>query len=366
MAHKHSVYDTDLHFVIDPITRKITTECKKTQLMQKDHNSERFTFEIPRYIEGHDMSLCNVVQIHYINTNSTNKDYQVQDIYEVNDLQVSPDSEDIVIGSWLISSNATTYSGTLNFVIRFACVDEETKAIDYQWFTDIYSAITVAKTIYNVDVVTGGESSDLLEKWKEEISKAAGESTLEIVQEAKKSAGDAAKSETNAGEFAKNAASSAESSKKSAETSTSQASLASESRIAAESSASSASKSSVESGKSAEEASVSAANAKESEENAKKSEQASSDSASAAAQSETKAKASATDAASSAQSASDSARAAIESSNSAQQSAGTASEKAAEASESAKSASSSASSAVDSTTAASASATAASASAILA
>ena len=182
MAHKHSVYDTDLHFAIDPITRKITTECKKTQLMQKDHNSERFTFEIPRYIEGHDMSLCNVVQIHYINTNSTNKQEQVCDIYNVDDLQLSPDSEDIVIGSWLISSNATTYSGTLNFVIRFACVDEETKEIEYQWFTDIYSAVSIAKTICNIEASTGGESTDILEKWKEEISKASYESTLEMMK----------------------------------------------------------------------------------------------------------------------------------------------------------------------------------------
>ena len=279
MAHKHSVYDTDLHFVIDPITRKITTECKKTQLMQKDHNSERFTFEIPRYIEGHDMSLCNVVQIHYINTNSTNKDYQVQDIYEVNDLQLSPDSEDIVIGSWLISSNATTYSGTLNFVIRFACVDEETKAIDYQWFTDIYSAITVAKTIYNVDVVTEGESSDLLEKWKEEISKAADESTLEIVQEAKKSeqsasssALSASKSETKAEASATDAASSARSAsdsagaalesansaQQSADTANTKATEASESAESASSSAQSSSTSATSAGDSATAASGSA------------------------------------------------------------------------------------------------------------
>ena len=97
MAHKHSVYDTDLHFIVDPITRKITTECKKMQLMQNDHNSERFTFEIPRYIEGHDMILCNVVQIHYININSSNNQERNSDIYVVDDLQLSPDSETVVV-----------------------------------------------------------------------------------------------------------------------------------------------------------------------------------------------------------------------------------------------------------------------------
>ena len=53
MAHKHSVYDTSLHFIIDGNTRlvKNSTEAKVT-LVQYDHNSERITFELPRYIDG--------------------------------------------------------------------------------------------------------------------------------------------------------------------------------------------------------------------------------------------------------------------------------------------------------------------------
>ena len=65
MAHKHSVIDTDKHFVIDPVTREITNNSEKLSLMQNDHNSETYTFEIPRNIDGHEMALCNVVEIHY-------------------------------------------------------------------------------------------------------------------------------------------------------------------------------------------------------------------------------------------------------------------------------------------------------------
>ena len=66
--HKHPVYDTDTHFVIDPITRVVSNpESKKTILMQNDHNSERFSFEITRYIEGHDLTLSDKVEIHYAN-----------------------------------------------------------------------------------------------------------------------------------------------------------------------------------------------------------------------------------------------------------------------------------------------------------
>ena len=50
MAHTHDVIDYDKHFVIDPVTRQIDNKSGKIVLMQNDHNSERFTFEIPRYV----------------------------------------------------------------------------------------------------------------------------------------------------------------------------------------------------------------------------------------------------------------------------------------------------------------------------
>lgn len=168
MAHKHSVYDTDLHFIIDPITRKISSESGKVILVQNDHNSERFTFEVPRYVEGHDMSLCNQVQVHYINTDSANKKNQSIDIYPVDDLQISPDSDDVVICSWLVSQNATIYAGTLSFIVRYACVADD-GTIDYQWFTEICTTISIAKSIYNTEVVTEDADPDVLFMWKQEI-----------------------------------------------------------------------------------------------------------------------------------------------------------------------------------------------------
>lgn len=138
MAHKHSIYDTDKHFLIDPVTRGITTECRKTVLMQGDHNSERYTFEIPRYIDGHDMSLCNRVEIHY--QNATYKD-----MYTAKDTQVSPDSDDIIIFSWLISGNATQYVDLLTFAVHFYC-DAEDGTIDYIWKTASYENVKIQQT----------------------------------------------------------------------------------------------------------------------------------------------------------------------------------------------------------------------------
>lgn len=183
VIHKHPVYDTDLHLIIDPITRSVKNESGKTVIMQNDHDSERFTFEIPRYVDGHDMSLCNVVQVHYINIDSSNKSNQNADIYSIVDIQVSPESEEVVIGSWLISKNATLYAGSLNFIFRFACVDEETSEITYQWFSDVSSDLKVSKGIYNIEVLTGDNNSDILEAWKQEVINSAREESKIITNE---------------------------------------------------------------------------------------------------------------------------------------------------------------------------------------
>ena len=68
MSHIHNVTDGDNKFIVDGISRAIkNASASKTTVMQFDHNSEVFTFEIPRYIEGHDMTACNRVEVHYLN-----------------------------------------------------------------------------------------------------------------------------------------------------------------------------------------------------------------------------------------------------------------------------------------------------------
>ncbi len=143
MSHNHPVIDSDLHFTINPSTREIINPSGKAKLMQYDHQSERFTFEIPRYIEGHDMLLCDLVEVHYTNSDSSDKSTGV---YLINDVQTKADDETLVF-SWLISGNATKYSGRLDFSIRFACTNGEN--VDYAWNTEIYSGISVDKAINN-------------------------------------------------------------------------------------------------------------------------------------------------------------------------------------------------------------------------
>lgn len=144
MSHNHPVTDSDLHFTINPSTREIINPSGKAKLMQYDHQSERFTFEIPRYIEGHDMLLCDLVEVHYTNSDSSDKSTGV---YLINDVQTKADDEETIVFSWLISGNATKYSGRLEFSIRFACTNDEN--VDYAWNTEIYSGVSVGKAINN-------------------------------------------------------------------------------------------------------------------------------------------------------------------------------------------------------------------------
>lgn len=166
MAHQHPVRDTDLHFVIDPVTRVVKNNSGKIVIMQHDHQSEILTFELPRYIDTHDMSLCDTVRVHYINIGTSSKYTPVSGVYEVNDLQIDSVNDNIVTCSWTLTNNTTQLEGTLNFIIRFSCLTGDT--IDYSWSTAVYTGIAVAKTIDSSDYVMTA-IPDILEQWKESL-----------------------------------------------------------------------------------------------------------------------------------------------------------------------------------------------------
>lgn len=164
MEHTHPIIDSDKLFVIDPITRAITSQQDKIRIMQFDHNSERFTFQCPKVIEGHDMSLCNKVEIHFINIDSITK-AQNTGLYESKDLKLGADDQKVIC-SWLISSNATQLAGSLHFIIRYLC--EEDGVITYSWNTDMYKGILVGTGI-NASALFEAEYVDVIEQWKSSV-----------------------------------------------------------------------------------------------------------------------------------------------------------------------------------------------------
>ena len=173
MAHTHPVVDSDSRFVINSTTREISTTSDKLELIQGDHQSERITFEIPKIVEGHDMSLSDRIEVHYINidrrTNATSRD-----VYIIDDAAVDGDK---LTFSWLISGNATKYYGRLNFVILFECLDPDGN-YTYKWNTEICKLLTIGEGISNASAVIE-DHSDILEKFKKEILEEAGEKNIQ-------------------------------------------------------------------------------------------------------------------------------------------------------------------------------------------
>ena len=178
MAHAHIVSDSDNHFVIDPISRQLINNSKKTILMKTDHNSEQFTFELPRMVDGHDMSLSNKVEVHYININSKTRE-QSTGIYNVADFGVDAEDNTKVLGTWLVSREATKYAGSLNFVIRFACLSAD-NVEEYAWNTAIYAGITIADTIENTETVVE-DYVDILRQWLDTIENAGSSGKVYVI-----------------------------------------------------------------------------------------------------------------------------------------------------------------------------------------
>lgn len=163
MAHEHSVYDTDKHFSIDPATRELINQTPgKSCIMQYDHNSERISFDLPRVIEDHDMTLCNRVEVHYINIDSKTKE-QTKDVYDVVDLEISPLEDTVATCSWLINRTATQRVGPLYFRIRFACISAYGEE-EYAWHTAIYKGLSICDGISNTAYIAE-EYSDILAEW---------------------------------------------------------------------------------------------------------------------------------------------------------------------------------------------------------
>lgn len=137
MAHVHNVVDTDTHYIIDGNTKEIanTFEVKRV-LIQNDHNSERLTFEIPRFFDGHDLLSCNLNEVIYYNTDKVKKEKKYG-AYEIKDLKKKEGNEDVLIFTWLISDDATEFDGSIVFNISFQCVNNNDK-VEYALNTALF------------------------------------------------------------------------------------------------------------------------------------------------------------------------------------------------------------------------------------
>lgn len=166
-THEHVVTDNDSYFVINPDTHEIENASRtKNVIMQYDHNSEKFTFELARYVEGHDMMLCNRVRVHFNNIDGTTLEENA-DVAELYDLAPCPDDDNKVVCSWSITRQATQLAGTLNFLVQYECIDDAGETV-YEWHTDIYDRVEVRKGRNNSEQAIV-EYSNILEQWYQRI-----------------------------------------------------------------------------------------------------------------------------------------------------------------------------------------------------
>ena len=168
ISHEHiddEVIDVDSHFIINTITREISNNTNnKLRIMQYDNKSERYSFDMDRYIEDHDMMDCNKVQIHFINIGSSGEKHP--GLYLVEDLHINPFDENKVTFSWLISQDATLYGGILSFLVSFKCVDGDD--ILYRWSSSIYDSIQITAGLDNSNTVFETYTDELL-AWQSNV-----------------------------------------------------------------------------------------------------------------------------------------------------------------------------------------------------
>ena len=163
----HDVKDTDTHFIIDGASRTVKNESDvKSMLVQYDHNSEQFSFKVPREFDNHDLSLCNTVRVHFINVDRTKRMENKGFNTVTETLHICPDDDNYVICSWLIPREATQLVGILCFVIQFACIEDD--KVLYSWNTAKYSGVTIAEGI-NADEEVANEYTEILTQWENEL-----------------------------------------------------------------------------------------------------------------------------------------------------------------------------------------------------
>lgn len=162
MAHENEIYDNDLRFLVNPTTRVVAP---KTQfgksLIKFDHNSERITFEVPRYVEDHDMSSCNRVEVHYANIDKETL-ARNEGVYAADDLKVDAENENAVTFSWLISQNATQLVGPLEFSLSYTCVDGD--QVNYVWGTKKCTVLEISERQDSSNAVVL-QYADVLQSW---------------------------------------------------------------------------------------------------------------------------------------------------------------------------------------------------------
>ena len=150
--------DANTRLVIDPVTRAIAPKYRRQKAVyvaKGDHNSVLIAFEMPRYVDGYDMSAEeNSIQIHYANISSEDTTKYSKGFSGAEYVTVEEDEEtgeEIVSFCWRLPGTATKYAGIVSVGItveQHAMVDDEMQEI-YSWSTAPYGETIVWDSMDN-------------------------------------------------------------------------------------------------------------------------------------------------------------------------------------------------------------------------
>lgn len=166
IEHEHEVEAKEVTFEIDPETRTISNVTGEiVKLVQGDHKSTRFVFNMPRYINGHDMMLCNMVYIPYINAEPDGRTQKFRKgVFTAKDMQLV--DNDTVKFTWLVTRNSTYYAGALSFMVIFQCMEGE--RILYSWNAEPNADVVITAKLDSGETFEL-EYIDIIEQWKSSV-----------------------------------------------------------------------------------------------------------------------------------------------------------------------------------------------------
>lgn len=171
--NKNIIVDSDVHFTIDTTTRIISNRNgdkanEKLILTQYDNNSERYSFDIDRIVDGHDLFNCDKVQINYVNISPNKNANPNIGIYLVDDVHQHETNPNKITFSWLVSRNATLLDGVLNFLVSFECTNGD--KVLYRWSTTTFEGIRINVGMDNDNAVME-QYIDKLLVWQKNVEK---------------------------------------------------------------------------------------------------------------------------------------------------------------------------------------------------
>lgn len=163
----------DIQFNIDENLRTIAIPSNGVVLgVHGDKNVNRVNFRMPRYYNGFDMTEFETRIIYSNNSGTLN-------YYTVTDMIVS---DDVILFTWLVDSDATAHEGIVTFGVKMLKVDTETSVILQSFNTTLAKAKVL--TGMNVETsISPEETKDLISSLEKYVDDSIKDLTFDVADE---------------------------------------------------------------------------------------------------------------------------------------------------------------------------------------